>query len=329
MIDLRRLHVLRAVAYYGTVTAAAQALHLTPSAASQQVRQVARELDVVLLEPHGRRVRLTPAAHSLLTHADAIEARWEQAESDLHAQRDQPAGLLRVCGFPVAISTLLAPLAATLRARHPQLTVRIQEVAERASFDLLFNRDVDLAIIEAAPDNPPMSDPRFDQQLLLDDLFDLVVPSRHPFAQRKHIALAEAAWEDWIVPAASCTSRTHTLAACSTAGFTPNITHHALEWSAIAGLIAHGLGVALIPRMADLAPHLPITRVPLNDDPSPGRKLLTCTRMGGRNHPATAAALNELHHAAPTTAARAERVDVRRTGDVGCCGLQDSDRRQG
>ncbi|UXI82120.1 LysR family transcriptional regulator, partial [Streptomyces vinaceusdrappus] len=70
MIDLRRLHVLRAVSHYGTVTAAARALHFTPSAASQQIRQLARDLGVDLLEPQGRGVRLTPAAESLLAHAD-------------------------------------------------------------------------------------------------------------------------------------------------------------------------------------------------------------------------------------------------------------------
>ncbi|CAM5561239.1 hypothetical protein SALBM217S_09447 [Streptomyces griseoloalbus] len=64
MIDLRRLHVLRSVAHYGTVTAAARALHFTPSAASQQIRQLARDLGVDLLEPQGRGVRLTPAAEA-------------------------------------------------------------------------------------------------------------------------------------------------------------------------------------------------------------------------------------------------------------------------
>lgn len=119
MIDLRRLHVLRAVAHYGTVTAAARALHFTPSAASQQIRQLARDLGVDLLEPQGRGVRLTPAAESLLAHADAIQARWDQAELDLRADHGDPAGVLRVTGFPVAVSVLLAPLAARLGERHP------------------------------------------------------------------------------------------------------------------------------------------------------------------------------------------------------------------
>ncbi|MGW0733123.1 LysR family transcriptional regulator [Streptomyces sp. NPDC002851] len=301
MIDLRRLRVLRAVDHYGTVTAAAQALHFTPSAASQQIRQLGRELDVALLEPHGRRVRLTPAARSLLAHADAIQARWERAETELRGAHDQPVGLLRVCGFPVAVSTLLAPMAVALRERHPGLTVQIQETELRSSLDLLFEGEADLAVVESTTSNPPAGDSRFDQQPLLDDPFDLVVPVTHPFARRQQVALAEAADEDWILASAPSTCGQHTLGACSSAGFTPKIAHNAMEWNAVATLVAHGLGVALVPRLAHVAPHLPVTRVPCAG--SPRRKLLTCTRSGGREHPAIAAALDELTRTAPTAVA--------------------------
>lgn len=298
MIDLRRLRVLRAVAHYGTVTAAARALRFTPSAASQQIRRLGRELGVTLLEPHGRRVRLTPAARSLLAHADAIEARWEQAEAELRAQRDEPAGPLRVCGFPVAVSALLAPLAAALHARHPRLAVRIRETEPLESFDLLFDGEADLAVVEATPDTPPPGDTRFDQQPLLDDPFDLVVPDTHPFARRRQLDLAEAAGEDWVVPPPDSTCHAHTLAACGAAGFTPAVAHHALAWDAIAAVVAHRLGVALVPRLVRLPPHLPVTRVPCAGSPS--RRLLTCTRGGGRERPAVAAALEELRRIAPT-----------------------------
>jgi DNA-binding transcriptional LysR family regulator len=294
MIDLRRLRVLRAVAHYGTITAAAQALHFTTSAASQQIRQLGRDLDVVLLEPQGRRVRLTPAARSLLAHADAIEARWEQAEIDLHSSGDESAGELRLCGMPTAVATLLAPVVAPLRARCPRLTVRIQEVEQDRGFNLLFDGEVDLAILEATTTNPPLGDPRFDQIPLIDDVFDLAVPAGHPLAARSSVTLAETAAEDWILQELSCTCREHTLSACGAAGFTPNVVHNALDWNAFANLIAHGLGVALVPRLAYLPPHLPVVRVPLTGRPTPSRKLLTCTRAGGGQHPAIAATLTEL-----------------------------------
>ncbi|GAA3535030.1 LysR family transcriptional regulator [Streptomyces osmaniensis] len=301
MIDLRRLHVLRAVAHYGTVTAAAGALHFTTSAASQQIRQLARELGVDLLEPQGRGVRLTPAAESLLAHADAIQARWEQAELDLRADHGAPAGLLRVSGFPVAVSVLLAPMAARLRERHPQLTVRMREAEAPTGFDLLFEGEADLAVVEATIFNPPLSDNRFDQQPLLDDPFDLVVPEDHPLAGRDRVDLAEAAREDWIAPVPDSPCRPHVLSACGAAGFTPDIVHHARDWNVMAHLIAHGLGVALIPRLAQLTPHLPITRVRCTGNPH--RKLLTCTRGGGHARPAVAAALAELRELAPKAVA--------------------------
>jgi len=294
MIDLRRLRVLRAVAHYGTITAAAKALHFTTSAASQQIRQLGRDLDVVLLEPQGRRVRLTPAARSLLAHADAIEARWEQAEIDLRTNNDEPAGALRLCGIPTAVATLLAPIVTPLRDRYPRLTVRIREAEQEKGFNLLFDGDADLAILDATTTNPPAADPRFDQRPLIDDVFDLAVAAGHPFATRESVTLAETADEDWIVQELSCSCREHTLSACGAAGFTPNVVHNALDWHAIANLVAYGLGVALVPRLAHLPSHLPIVRVPLAGRPTPSRKLLTCTRAGGREHPAIAAALAEL-----------------------------------
>lgn len=301
MIDLRRLHVLRAVAHYGTVTAAANALHFTPSAASQQIRQLARDLGVDLLEPQGRGVRLTAAAESLLAHADAIAARWEEAELDLRAEYGAPTGHLRVSGFPTAVSVLLAPMAVRLRERHPRLTVGIREAVVPGCFDLLFEGAVDLALVEVTPHNPPLGDARFDQQPLLDDPYDLVVPDDHPLAGRERVDLAEAAHEDWIAPVPESPCRPHVMAACGAAGFTPDVIHHAMDWNVTAHLVAHRLGVALMPRLARLAEHLPLTRVRCAGDPH--RKLLTCTRRGGRERPAVAAALAELRELAPTAVA--------------------------
>ncbi|MGF0176377.1 LysR family transcriptional regulator [Streptomyces sp. Marseille-Q5077] len=301
MIDLRRLHVLRAVAHYGTVTAAARALHFTPSAASQQIRQLARDLGVDLLEPQGRGVRLTAAAESLLAHADAIAERWEAAELDLRAEYSAPAGQLRVSGFTTAVSVLLAPMSVRMRERHPQLTVRIREATVPESFDLLFEGEVDLAVVDVTPRNPPLSDARFDQQPLLDDPYDLVVPDDHPLAGLDRVDLAQAAHEDWIAPVPQSPCLPHVMSACGAAGFTPDVIHHALDWNVTAHLIANRLGIALIPRLAQLTPQLPITRIRCVGDPH--RKVLTCTRRGCRERPAVAAALEELRELAPTLVA--------------------------
>ncbi|MPZ61379.1 MAG: LysR family transcriptional regulator [Propionibacteriales bacterium] len=294
MIDLRRLQVLRAVAYYGTVTAAARAMHFTPSAASQQIRQLGRDLGVVLLEPHGRGVRLTAAAHNLLAHADAIEARWREAEAELRGTSDRLAGLLRISGFPTAMATLLAPLAATLRREHPGLTVQLREADPAVCFDLLFNGETDLAVVEAVPESPAAVDRRFDQRPMVDDPLDLLVANDHRFVGRRRVTLADAAGEPWITgwPGTAC--RQEVLAACSSAGFSPSIAHEAQEWPVVAAMVAQDFGVALVPHMARFPPELPVTRIPLSGRPSPCRQLLTCTRRGSRGDLAIAAALREL-----------------------------------
>ncbi|WP_020496443.1 LysR family transcriptional regulator [Sciscionella marina] len=301
MIDLRRLHVLRAVDHYGSVTAAAHALHFTPSAASQQIRQLGRELGVTLLEPAGRKVRLTPSALSLLAHADAIHERWERAEIELHSEWQEAAGLLRLSAFPTALSSLLAPACARLRERHPRLQVRLREDPVHETFNLLFEGVVELGVVEMTPDNPTLGDPRFDQRPLLDDPFDLVVRADHAVAGRDRIDLIELADEDWIVPPEVVPCRAQTLAACTAAGFTPTIAHEAVEWFATGALVANGLGVALVPRMVHIPPHLPVVRVPCAGNPS--RKLLTATRRGARGHPGVAAAVEMLEELAPTAVA--------------------------
>src|SRR3954463_5220895 len=122
MVDLRRLRTLRAVADHGTLAAAADALHLTPSAVSQQLAALEREVGHSVLEPAGRTVRLTPAAHVLLSHADALFAQLERMEGELAAQPETPQGEVRVAGFPTALAGLLAPAARPLSATAPKVT---------------------------------------------------------------------------------------------------------------------------------------------------------------------------------------------------------------
>ncbi len=295
MIDLRRLQVLRAVQHHGMVTSAAEALHLTPSAVSQQIRQLSRDVGVPLLEPHGRRVRLTAAAHVLLDHADALYVRWEQAKAELAAHAEGEGGPLRLCGFPTGLAALLAPAAAHLAKTKPDLAVTVTEAEATDCFDRLLNDHADLAVVIPMPDNPAPDDPRFDQAPLLDELQDLLVPADHPLATRDAVLLTEAAGDPWIAPLPGTCDQYHVVvSACIAAGFTPHIAHHAIEWPATTALVAHGLGVALIPRLAATPAEHAVVRVPLRGNPTPTRRILTCTRRGARSHPVIAAGLDAL-----------------------------------
>ncbi len=143
--------MLRLVHQYGTVTSAAEALHLTPSAVSHQLRELARELKVPLLEPQGRKVRLTPAAHLLIEHADGLLARWEEALADLESHRAGAAGPLRMCGFTTAVGGLVAPAAGALLRDDPDLRVEVRECDTDVAVGLLAAGEIDIAVIEPTP----------------------------------------------------------------------------------------------------------------------------------------------------------------------------------
>lgn len=293
MID-PKLRVLQLVARHGTVTAAAAALHYTPSAVSHQLRQLADELGVELLAQSGRGVRLTAAANTVLRHADALDAQAERARAELTAATDEPSGSCTLCGFSTAATHLLPPTAATLRDRYPQLGVRVIEAEPTRCFDLLLTGDADLALLIATADTPPSSDGRFDQRPLLDDPLDLVVPSDHPLTSRRRVTLADAADEAWILGRPGTTYHHLVRTACMAAGFTPNIAHYADEWDTGTALVAHHFGIILVPRLARLADEWPVARIPLSGEPAPARRILTATRLGSRDHPVITTALETI-----------------------------------
>ncbi|GAB3520586.1 LysR family transcriptional regulator [Arthrobacter monumenti] len=293
MID-SKLRVLQMVAHHGTVTAAAAALHYTPSAVSHQLRQLAADLGVELLSQSGRGIRLTAAARTVLRHADVLYAQVERAKAELAAAVDEPGGSFTLCGFSTAATHLLPPAAAALRDRYPQLSVRVIEAEPGRCFDLLLAGDADLALLTATAQTPPSSDSRFDQRPLLDDPLDLIVPDEHRLASRATATLADAADEPWIVGRPGSAYHHLVVTACMAAGFTPNIAHHADEWDTGTALVAHEFGVMLVPRLARLHEEWPVTRIPLRGEPAPARRILAATRLGGRDHPMVASALGTI-----------------------------------
>src|SRR4051812_40529468 len=109
MIEARRLHILRALSDHRTVTAAAAALHLTPSAVSQQLAALEQETGHRLVERSGRGVHLTAAGDILLRHTNAVLAQLERAEAELVAHSSGAAGTVTVASFATGISLAVAP----------------------------------------------------------------------------------------------------------------------------------------------------------------------------------------------------------------------------
>ncbi len=297
MID-PRLNVLRVVARTGTITAAAASLGYTPSAVSHQLRTLARELKVTLLEPDGRNVRLTAAATTLLRRSDELFAHWESIHAELQQASGGGVGRLGLAGFSTAASALLPPVALAAMEEFPRSRVEIVEADPRVCVDMLLAQTVDVAVVVGASDLPSSDDGRFVQRPLLDDPLDLLVPRGHRLAGQRSMLLEDAADEPWLMDRPGSAHHQLVVTACAAAGFSPQHAHRVAEWDTGAALVAAGFGVALVPRLARIPGEDGLVRVALRGDPTPSRHVRTMVRSGTSRQPEIAFALRVLREVA-------------------------------
>ncbi|WP_329541841.1 LysR family transcriptional regulator [Streptomyces sp. NBC_01358] len=296
--DVKKLRILRTLRDRGTVTAAAEALLMTPSAVSQQLSNLSRQLGVPLLEAQGRRVRLTDAAHLVLRHAEAVFAQLERAGAELTGYLHGEAGEVRIAAFATAVPALVVPAVQALRDEdRPGPDVRVREAEAAQAYELLVAGEVDLALSLAAH-APTARDPRFAVLPLLADPLDVALPTGHRLAGAPGLRLADLSAEPWIFGGSGPWSEI-TTAACEAAGFVPEQAHSASGWTAILAMVEAGMGIALIPRMASAERQSRdgvVLRV-LEAD-LPRRHVVAAVRQGAAQGPAVARVLAALREAA-------------------------------
>lgn len=291
--DVKKLRILRTLRDRGTVTATAEALLMTPSAVSQQLTNLARQLGVELLEPQGRRVRLTDAAHLVLRHAEAVFAQLERADAELTGYLRGEAGEVRVAAFSTAVPALVVPAVRLLRAEGcPGPDVRVREAEAAQAYELLTAGEVDLALSLAAH-APTARDPRFSLFPLLADPLDVALPAGHPLADAPALRLADLAADRWIFGGSGPWSEI-TTAACEAAGFVPEQAHSAAGWTAILALVEAGMGVALVPRMASREQRRQGVVMRVLEADRPRRHVVAAVRHGASSGPAVARVLRAL-----------------------------------
>jgi len=288
MIDLGRLRALHAVASYRTVLAAGDALHCTPSAVSQQLAKLERETGTTLVEKDGRRLRLTDAGRVLAAHAERVLATVDEAEAALAAHRDTVIGRLTVAAFPTACRALLPGALQRLEAEHPQLATGLVEVNPHEGLDMLHRGHVDLAVLDDWPEAALRYPSGIVRTTLGDDAADLIVPAAHPLAERT--ALAGLKGERWISTNAG--DICHEWLIRVLPGI--RIDFHVGEFETQLTLIAAGLGVAIIPRLA--RPPLPAGVRVVAIEPEPRRRVVIAWREASSARPAIKAAREALRH---------------------------------
>jgi DNA-binding transcriptional LysR family regulator len=252
MFDARLLTVFREVATRGSFSEAAAALSFTQPAVSQQIARLEREMGTKLLARNARGVSLTPAGEVLLRHAEAMLQQLRQAEAEVQAVAGVERPQLRVGAFASAAASIMPPALAELRSAHPAaaVTMRVTEMPE--SLDALQTGELDLSVIIDAVRTPLDLPSGLEVTDLFEDPFLAALPYSHPLAGRGAVALAELREEEWMVTgvANSCPDTTIVLEACRDAGFTPQASFSSDDYAAIQGMVASGMGVAIIPSLA-------------------------------------------------------------------------------
>lgn len=309
LLDLKRLAMLREVAHRGSFAAAADALSFTPSAVSQQMSALAREVGVGLFERTPRGMRVTDAAHALISHTEAVFVRLSEAQAELEMLAEGIGGRLRLGSFPTATVAFCAQAMESFREAAPRVQVTFADGEPYQSVERLKERELDLAVVfqfdhwTAVTDydgRAVCADDEIECVPLFDDPFHVVLPADHRLAGCEQIALADLAGERVLGSPSRCppwgTDFSHL---CADAGFEPHLEscYRTVDFAALQAIVATGRGVTLVPAMALAAAGHPGTVVRALED-GPARHVAIAMLAGIAPSPACHAMIAVLQNAA-------------------------------
>ncbi|MFF4796190.1 LysR family transcriptional regulator [Streptomyces sp. NPDC001276] len=281
MLNSARLHVLLEIARRGTIVAAAQALHLSPSAISHQLARLEQELGVALVERAPQSLRLTAAGARLAEHAQAIADLMAVAQDDLRAHSEGEAGLLRLGFFASSGLDLLPRTLSAFAAQRPQVELElIMGQPHELVPDLEAGR-LDAAVVFEHPLDPWCRQAAVEVEMFFEEPQMVVVPLRHRLGRRTAVRLAELEGESWIGTRGGDTGEPVLERACAAEGFRPRVRCRSDHYQVTVNLARAGMGIALVPALGlgDTA-GVHVCRL---DHPQLHRRIGVATRATNRN----------------------------------------------
>lgn len=251
-VDTRRLLFLTELARLGSMQRVAAELGVTTSTVSQQIAALGRDFRVPLIEPDGRRVRLTPAGRRLTDHAATILATVDAARRELGP--GDPAGEVTVAGFATGIRRALIPAMRRLATEHPGIGLRVWEHEPAEALTALAAGAVDLALVYDYSLAPLRFEPTLDVVRLWSAGWSLGVPAELADARAllsddpsAAAVLREFREHRWIVNSRNTADEEVVRVLAAMGEFEPHIAHRADSLDLVADLIATGNGVGLLP----------------------------------------------------------------------------------
>ncbi len=278
MLDLRRLRLLRELARRGTITAVAEALSYSPSAVSQQLTALEKQTGVCLLEPAGRRVRLTTQADLLVAHTEVLLEEMERAEAALAQSLNETVGTLHVAAFQSAVLTLVPPALTDLEQQHPRLRVEVTELEPEVALPALVAGEFDIVLGEEYPGHPLPRPRETERHDLLTDELRLITPTG--WTERSLPALKS---RPFVMEPVGTTARQWAMAACREAGFEPDVRYTSTDLQIHLRLVEAGLAAALLPDLAGARDRHDLVAHRLRGRPR--RQIFTTVRRGAARHP--------------------------------------------
>lgn len=225
---------------------AAEQLYVSQPSLSLQISKLETELGTPLFHRQGRRVSLTDAGYTLLPLAERILDQEAEARRAVQQVAGLERGRLALCALPALDQHLLPPWLARFRRDYPGIEIRVwEERPARAVAQAVLDGHADLGFIQL-----PCETAGLQMRVLLEDPILLVVPAGHTFAGRESVRLQDAAGEDWVWVHEAQDPDHPLYAACLRAGFAPRIVCESGSAQGVLALVAAGLGIALLPRLA-------------------------------------------------------------------------------
>ncbi len=293
MLDLSSVISLRGIDTHGSVIAAADALGFSPSAVSQQIKRLEKQVGVPLLERVGRGVMLTEHGRRLADAGGLLLTDLERVESGLHRDAETVAGNIRLAAFSTAMRGLVAPVVREVLAAHPDLSLRVMEKEPWDAIDLVADGQCEISVVHNWGDVPLAIPEHLVSRSLMHDEAHVLVPAGHHLANRKRVTPKELVEEDWIATPEGTICREWLHRMYDGTGKLPRITHQSMEFDSHVALVRAGLGIALVPQLG---------RAPLPDgvialrahDPVPTREVLALHRRSMADSPAIRAVVDAL-----------------------------------
>ncbi len=291
-MNLTRLLALYQLHLRKSVTQAALAMHLTPSAVSQHISMLEQEYGIRLVERQGRGLKLTMAGQEMVLHAGRILDELQAARASMAHLKDNVTGSLTICSFPSAGTVILPAVTRSLAEAYPMLTVLSRELEPEEGLVALRAWEVDMAVVDDVIIDP-VPDEQIEVLPLMEDEFVVMLPADHPLAKKQTVPVKALQNERWVNDAWASNSYTDVvIKQCREQGFTPKFIALCKDYTMASTFVRESNAVFMLAGLRRLCPSEGVVFRRL--EPVLKRSISVVLRRSEHKAPAIQAALDHL-----------------------------------